>query len=347
MSENQHHSAAAYEVKIGSRTFKQPAPDGLEQLVLEDHVDMVAYLSCRINGSEGQGAADWNIEIGSSVEVKLGEGKNLLFKGEVTALEPSWGLEGMASLNVRALDNTHRLGRGRKTRWFKDKKDSEIAQTVGAECNLSVDVDDTQEVHPYTLQRNESNLGFLKRLAARNNHVLSVEEGKLIFKKASLNGSALTLSYGQNVRSLRMQFNSQDQVTKVVVRGWDVREKKEIVGTASVGDIETIGGGKKGAEIANAKFGESVAYITDVPVGSQAEANALAKAEMNRLARQFCHGTGTAEGNDKLRAGSSVKVEGLKGGHNGPFFIVSSRHTITASSGYVTEFQFISNTMGG
>jgi phage protein D len=337
-------SATSYKVTIGGQEFTQPEADGLEQLVLEDHVDMVAYLSARISGMEG--GPEWKMKMGDPVEVRLGAGDSLLFKGEVTALEPNWGLEGVATMNVRALDNTHRLGRGRKTRWFKDKKDSEIAQSVGAECNLSVEVDDTQEMHPYTLQRNESNLGFLKRLAARNNHVLSVEEGKLIFKKASLNGSGATLEYGKDIRSIRMQFNAQDQVSKVVVRGWDVREKKEIVGTATAGDIETIGGGQKGAELANSKFGESVAYITDVPVGSQAEANALAKAEMNRLARQFCHGTCVAEGNDKLRAGASVEVKGLKGGHNGAFFIVSSRHTISATSGYLTEFQFISNTLG-
>ncbi len=341
---SQKRSATSYKVTIGGREFTQPKSDGLEQLVLEDHVDMVAYLSCRIGGLEGQ--PEWNIKMGDPVEVKLGAGDVLLFKGEVTALEPNWGLEGVATLNVRALDNTHRLGRGRKTRWFKDKKDSEIAQTVGGECNLSVQVDDTQEVHPYTLQRNESNLGFLKRLAARNNQILSVEEGKLVFKKAALNGQGITLSYGTDVRSIRMQFNAQDQVSKVVVRGWDVREKKEIVGTATVGDIETIGGGQKGAELANSKFGESVAYITDVPVGSQAEANALAKAEMNRLARQFCHGTCTAEGNDQLRAGTTVEVKGLKQGHNGTFYIVSSRHIISATAGYQTEFQFISNTMG-
>ncbi len=337
-------SATSYKVTVGGRTFTQPENDGLEQLVLEDHVDMVSYLSVRIGGSEGQ--PEWGIKIGDPVEVKLGEGEALLFKGEVTALEPNWGQEGVASLTIRALDNTHRLGRGRKTRWFKDKKDSEIAQTVGAECGLSVEVDETQEVQPYTLQRNESNLGFLKRLAARNNHLLSVDEGKLIFKKASLNGSGATLTMGKDIRGIRMQYNSQEQVTKVVVRGWDIREKKEIVGTATVGDIETIGGGQKGAELANSKFGESVAYITDVPVGSQAEATALAKSEMNRLARQFCHGTCTADGSDKLRAGANVTVAGLSKGHNGAFFIVSSRHVISPTAGYQTEFQFISNTMG-
>ena len=337
-------TATSYKVTIGGRTFTQPQSDGLEQLVLEDHVDMVSYLSVRLGGGEGQ--PNWEVELGDPVEVKLGAGEVLLFKGEVTAVEPNWGTGGVASLNVRALDNTHRLARGRKTRWFKDKKDSDVASTVGGECKLSVEADATEETHAYILQRNESDLAFLRRLAARNNYKLSVEQGKLTFKKADFNGQAVTLKMGESIRSLRVQMNTQDQVSKVVVRGWDPREKKEIVGTATVGDIDAIGGGDKGAQMASGKFGDHTAYITDVPVASQAEATALAKAEMNRLARQFCHGTCTADGNDKLRAGASVTLAGLTKGYNGTFFIVSSRHVISAQTGYTTEFSFVSNTKG-
>jgi phage protein D len=316
----------------------------MEQLVLEDHVDMTSYLAVRIGGTEGQ--PDWKVEIGQTVKVKLGEGGVLLFTGDVTAVEPSWTGEGITTLTVRALDQTHRLARGRKTRWFENKKDSDVAQTVGKDCGLSLEVEGTTEVHPYILQRNESDLAFLKRLAARNNYQVAVTEGKLIFRPAKTSGDGVTLTMGSNIRSVRMQMNSQDMVSKVVVRGWDPREKKEIVGTATTGDIEAIGKGEKGADIAKSKFGETTAYITDVPVATQAQANELAKSEMNRLARQFVHGTGVANGNDKLRAGTIVTFEGLPGGHKGGFYIVSSRHVITPTNGYVTEFAFCSNTMG-
>jgi phage protein D len=337
------HTAPSYSVTIGSRQFSQPASDGLEHLVLEDHVDMVSYLALRLSGGEGQ--PRWKVELGDPVEVKLGAGDKLLFAGEVTALEPAWTENG-TYLTVRALDNTHRLARGRKTRWFKDKKDSDIAASVGGESKLSVQTDPTSEVHAYTLQRNESDLAFLRRLAARNNFKLSVEEGKLLFKKADFDGAGATLTMGTDLKSCRMQFNTQEQVSKVVVRGWDIRKKEEIVGTASSGDVDTIGSGEVGASLATAKFGDHVAYITDVPVASQSEATALAKAEMNRLARQFCQGTALAEGNDALRAGATLTLKGLTPGSNGTFFIVSSRHVISTQSGYTTEVSFVSNTKG-
>lgn len=340
-------SATSYQVTIGDTTFKQPEQDGLESLILEDHVDMVASLTVRVAGSEH--APSWNFEIGQAVEARLGTGSVLLFKGEIVALEPSWSPEGLLTQTIRCYDNTHRLARGRKTRWFEEKTDSDIAQSVGAECGLEVECDPTDEKHAYTLQRNESNYTFLKRLAARNNFLLAVDEGKLIFKKANAASTPTKIQMGGDsprLRSLKLAFNTVEQVTEVIARGWDIREKKEIVGRATTSDVESIGGGDVGAQVSSSKFGQHTAYITDVPFSTQSQANILAKSEMNRLARQFGRGSATVDGNDALRAGSIVEFEGLNRPHNGKYYILSSRHLITPQNGYLTEITFCSNTSG-
>jgi phage protein D len=301
-------------------------------------------LTIRFQGSES--SPEFKAEIGDKITVKMGEGTRVLFKGEITAIEPSWSVDGLVTQTVRALDNAHRLARGRKTRYFNQKKDSDVAQTVGSESELSVSADPTTETHDYILQRNESNLAFLKRLAARNNFQVTVDEGTLYFKKASFSGSPTTITMGTNLRSLRMNFNSQDQATKVIVRGWDIRTKQEIVGTATHSDVESIGSGEVGASLSNSKFGEQIAYITDVPIASQSMANDLAKAEMNRLARQFARGTCIVDGNDKLYAGGVVEFSGLQVPHNGKYYIISTRHVITPQTGYTTELVFCGNTLG-
>ena len=339
-----HHSTTHYEVKIGGQTLNQPKNDGVESIVVEDHVDMVESLTLRLGGAEQQ--PTWDFKIGDTVEVKMGTGSVTLFKGEVTAVEPSWTADGLATYTIRALDKAHRLARGRKTRFFENKKDSDIAKTVGADAKMSVEADETTETHPYTLQRNESNLTFLKRLAARNNFQVTVDEGKLLFKRANTQAGATNIKMGENLRSVKMAFNSMEQVKEVVVRGWDIREKKEIVGKASAGDVEKIGGGTDGASMSSGLFGDSIAYITDVPVSSQAQADEVAKSEMNRLARQFAKGSCTVEGNDALRAGTTVKFDGLSQQHNGTYYIISSRHMVSPDSGYITEVTFCSNTYG-
>jgi phage protein D len=246
------------------------------------------------------------------------------------------------------MDKTHRLGRGKQTRFWNDKKDSDVAQEVGGESGLSVDADDTGETLPYILQRNESNIAFLKRLAARNNFQLRVDGDQLLFKRENFQGQAVSIKMGGDdgrLRSMRMSFNSSDQVQKVVVRGWDPSSKQEIVGTATSGDVTAIGGGDVGADSA-AVFGESTAYITDVPVNSQAMANQIARAEMERHARQFCRGSCSVAGDPALRAGTMVDFSGLPQGQNGKFYVVASRHIISVRTGYTTEVTFCSNTMG-
>lgn len=343
MSGRKTSSATSYEVTIGGKTLKQSERDGLQSLTVEDHMDMANLATIRVGGAEEQ--PTWGFQIGDEVEVKLGSGAEAVFKGEVTSIEPGFQVEGTSSMTLRCLDKTHRLGRGRETKHWNDKKDSDVAQEVGAKSGLSVDADDTGEILPYILQRNESNLAFLKRLAARNNFVLRVDGDKLLFKKASFEGSAEKIKMGDSLRSMRMSFNTSDMVQKVVVRGWDIQNKCEIVGQCSASEVTAIGGGEIGAVTAG-KFGETTAYITDVPVSSQAMADNVAKAEMERLARQFCHGSASISGKDTVRAGTMIEFEGLPSGNNGKFVVMATRHIISNRSGYTTEITFCSNTMG-
>ncbi|MEL6344075.1 MAG: contractile injection system protein, VgrG/Pvc8 family [Myxococcota bacterium] len=321
--------------------MKQTEGDALQMAVVEDHVDMVGMCTIRVGGTEGN--PSWNFSMGDPVEVEIEGGQ--LFSGEVIALEPGFQIEGTASMTIRAMDKSHRLGRGTKTRFWNDMKDSDVAQEVGGECGLSVEADDTSEVMPYILQRNESNMVFLKRLAARNNFQLRVSEGKLMFTKPSYQGNAAQITMGENLRAMRMSFNSSEMVQQVIVRGWNPTDKAEVVGTASAGDVTSIGGGEVGAQSASV-FGETTAFITDVPVSSQAQANAIAKAEMERYARQYCRGSATMRGDPAVLAGTMVEFAGLPSGQNGNFYVIATRHIISTRTGYTTEVTFCSNTMG-
>jgi phage protein D len=264
----------------------------------------------------------------------------------VVALEPSFTMDGGTTLTLRALDPLHKLGRGRNTRFWEDVLDSDIVSEIGAECGLPVEVDATDTTMPYVLQRNETDIAFLKRLAARNNYTLRVDNGTLKFQQNQYTGSENTVSLGGNLRSLRAAYNSVDQVSEVVVRGWDIAAKQEVVGTAATGDLAAVGDGDLGCQVAETAFGASTAYITDVPVSTQAQANAIALAELDRLARQFARGTGTIQGNDAVRAGTVVNLDGFAAPFNGKYFVLASRHIISPRTGYTTEFTFCSNSFG-
>lgn len=337
-------SAPGFEVTIKGTKYDQSHGTGVHSLILEDHVDMVDHVTLRMGGGENQ--PGWSrFAVGDDVSAKIGAAESDYFQGQIISLEPSFQVEGTSAMNIRCMDKTHILGRGRKTRFFENMKDSDVVQQVGAEAGISVNAEATDETHPYILQRNESNLTFLKRLAARNNYMLRVEQGKLRFHKAQFSGSVYTIKMGDNLRSMRYSYNTNDMVQKVVVRGWDINKKEAIVGIATTGDIDKIGGGELGAD-KSGMFGDSTAYITDVPVFSQGAANLLAKAEINRIARGFLRGSMIIQGNEKVRANTIVTIEGVQAGFNGEVFVVATRHVISEREGYTTEVQFCSTSLG-
>ncbi len=340
--DTQSRNATSFEIKIQDQTYTQAETQGVQALVIEDHVDMVAMLTLEIGGAEGQPA--WNVEIGQEIEAKVGGKTSTLFKGHVTALEPAWDAAGGARLVIRALDPLHKLGRGRKTRTFLDMTDSAIVSAVASECDLSVDADSTSETHKYVLQRNESDIAFLKRLAARNNCHLRLEQGSLVFKKNEYSGEEITLTLGQNVQALRISANTADLADKVVVLGWDPAAKDKVEGSAS--SVPGIGAGSIGITLAREKFGDHWTYVTDVPVTTASLATAIAEAELERIARQFVRGTGTIYGDDRVRAGANVVLEGFGTPWNGKYYVMASRHVISAQTAYTTEFTFCSNSFG-
>ena len=344
MADENRSSASGFEITLGGTTLKPSGEEGGVQLItIEDHVDMVNMMTVRMGGTEGQ--PEWSWKVGDDVSAKVGQGTSELFKGQIVSMEPSYQVEGIGSINIRCMDKTHILGRGRKTKAWEDMKDSDVVSEVASECGLSVDAQDTGTVHPYILRRNESAIAFCKRLAARNNYLLMVEDGSLLFKPAEFGGSVFTVKMGDNLRSMRMSFNSNDQVQEAVVRGWDIMKKEAIVGKATTGDFKKIGGGELGAD-KSSQFGSATAYITDVPVSSQEQADAIAKHELNRISRSYCRGSAGVQGDDKIRAGKMITIEGLQEGNNGDFFVVSSRHIISNRTGYTTEFSFCSNCAG-
>ncbi len=339
---SQEPGTPGFELSIGSQSYNQQGGEVLS-LMVEHHVDMVSMLTVRLSLGEHQSNPSWSH--GDAVSCRIGEAGVARFDGEVVSIEPHFSGETLFTVVIRALDRTHRLARGRVTRIFENQKDSDVVAKVGAECGLTVSAEDTGEVYPYILQRNESNLAFLKRLAARNNYQLRVHEGQLLFQKAQYSDAGHTLTMGENILWLKTVFNTMDMVQEVVVRGWSVADKAEIVGTASSGDVDPIGSGELGMDIA-ARFGQSTAYITDVPVYSQGAADAVARSEINRLARQFARGQCKIQGTHEVYAGGMVTFENAPAGSNGSFHVLSCRQVISPASGWITEFSFCGTSYG-
>src|SRR5262249_41939314 len=108
------------------------------------------------------------LPIGAELEVSLGrEGPaEVVFKGEITAVELEASTERMPRIVVRAYDRAHRLMRGRHSRSFVQMADSDIVSKLATEVGLSAQAESTNPVHDYVFQYNQTNWEFLRQRAA-------------------------------------------------------------------------------------------------------------------------------------------------------------------------------------
>jgi uncharacterized protein len=342
------HNYAAFSVTIGGTTLNV-ANDGMEvsKILVDLEADKIDMATVKFNDVARGVLAEAKYNVGDTMQIDLGyaDGETTLFLGEVVCLEPNWPEGQPAGLTVRGMDRAHRLKRGSKVRFWEEMKDSDLVSEIAGEHGLSAECDTTDVTHVYILQNNLSDAEFLKYLARRNHFHLQVDDSKVKFIKPAVGGGTeVELNYSIELMDCRMRLNAIGQVDEVIVRGWDIFQKKEIVGKAKTGDLSKGGGKKIGADLAKDAFGAAKAYVTTYPVADQAAAKSLAKGLLGAKASQFLTGTGRCQGNPDIKPGSTVKLQEL-GIFSGSYYVTAARHQI-GQRGYITDFDFCSNTDG-
>ena len=341
----QHTQAArscsndSFTVNCGGDTFDQTDPKGLEFISVEDHVKMIGM--CELTFVAGRDESAWkSMTVGSDVEVWIGSETQRTFKGTISGLRHRFE-RGNNRLTVTAMDPLVKLACSRSTHVYKKKHHSFIATKVIERAKAIVGtVDLTPEVHPYTLQRNESDLRFLRRLAAQNHRVLMATDGKIDFKKPQTSGESIEIPKTRLI-ALDYAFTPREVPKQVTTIGWDFRKKQTVIGTATKDDLTHIG---RGDTAADGKLFSGDATISDVWVETQVQAKEFSESQLNASARNFLKGRATVEGDRTLRSGQMVHFVGHPKGFNAEAFVLSSRPRVRARGGYTTELVLCSNT---
>lgn len=340
INENQ---MARYTVKVAGKKVDQKDPGGLEYICVEDHVEMIGV--CELSFAAGKGTSWSSLSVGVDVEVCLGGDTRPVFVGTIASLRHGFK-KGKATVTAVCMDPLVKLAASQRVHeWVKpgeEKTDSEVVNEVlGAASAPIGTVDPTKEKRKYVVQRNESDLTFIRRLAARNGFICMANSGKVDWKKPQYDGDMVDIPQNE-VINLDYQMNPRGIPTEITAYGWDYVTKEKVEGTATAGDVETIGGGENA--VASANVWQTPAFISDVWVNTQEGALELAKAELNRRARNYLRGRATVQGNGSLYVGGLVGFSGHAPGFNANAFVISSRHRIFVRGGFTTELIFCSNT---
>jgi phage protein D len=281
---------------------------------------------------------------GNATEISLGyqDGKALplMLRGKITAVQTSFPASGLPQINVSGYDLTYCMTKGKKSRNWTKKTDSYVVSQVAREYGLNPVVKDTKVEHPKTEQSQESDQQFLEKLAERNGYELHCFDRDLFFQPPSNNEKAVvSLEWGRGLLSFSPEINISEQISKVEVRGWDVKSKKEIVGTAKQGEEPGRDPNRRsGAEVVKAVCRDQGELKVRIPVFSQQEAKRRAEAILKKRSELFVQGSGESIGLPEIRANTNIELTGLGKLFSKTYYVEQSTHTIN-TSGYRTTFK--------
>ena len=329
-------------VKIAGSDMPREMMDALISMEVDDSLDLPDMFTIHVRDPHLQWTESGPFVLGAPVEisVKTETSEARLMAGEVTGLEPTFLKDAGPTLLIRGYDLSHRLHHGRATKSFIQKTDGDMAKDIARAAGLRSHVDATTEVYDWVLQNNQTDLEFLQERARRIGYRIFVEEQTLHFVQAPPPPSQVpTLDWGMQLHDFRARLVTTEQVSEVVVRGWDPKRKKEIIGRARVAQgLPQISQATRGGQVAQQAFGNAgKQVVVDRPVATQAEADSLAQSLCNEIGNAFILAEGSGFGDPHVLAGSTVNLTGLGTKFSGQYAVTHSRHHYDPK-GYTTHF---------
>lgn len=247
------------------------------------------------------------------------------FVGKISSIKTDFPSGGAPTVAISGYDLLHDMTKGTKERSWEKTKVSEVVKKVASEYfGKKVDVDETGLEPNKVIQDKKNDFQFLAtELGETYGFEVYVRRDKFFFKtqdpRKRPGKPVVTLRYGESLSSFSPELNDAEQVKTVEVRHWNPAKKKEIVGTAE----QEEGTGKR---------------VIRQMVQSEDMAKSIAEAELNRIAEAYVSGSGETIGIPEIRAGVTVRIEGVDERFTGNYFVEQATHGI-GGSGYTTSFQ--------
>ncbi len=264
-----------------------------------------------------------------------------LFSGHIGALEGRFPPGSPPEIAVLAEDRLQDLRMTRRSRSFEAVSDADAMRQIAQEHGLSAELDVPGGMHRVLAQVNQSDLAFLRERARAAGVELWVDDSRLIAKPRPqrTSGTPPTLTWGGRLRSFTVLADLAQQASALAVGGWDVAAKQAIAAHADMAVVAAeLDGGRSGGDILQQAFGERKATLAHTAPANEDEANRIAEACLQRLARRFVVGRGSAETDPALRVGAGVRLAGLGDLFSGQYTLSEVRHRFNENQGLWTEF---------
>lgn len=315
-------------------------------VLLRDEASESQNKTLKYTDNKGQIKIGAAIEISaSSVAQNSQSATGPIFKGEITAIEPVFGDDGVVLLRLRGFDRGHRLTMGKNTRTFGDASpqnpsltDSQVVTQIAKKAQLTPQIsanDLSGLAYHYVMQYDQNDWDFLWARAQMLGYQVYVDDKTLHFRPASdkrYPTAPAPLIWGTNLRRFEPRIVSSAQVTEGSAWGWDPAVQKQVTSNAK-------NNSKKAVTISDPVYGEqavsqgmqmsTVADAVIYPVIRNSKVSTvIAKARFAEHQSQFVRASGELlYGDPRLLAGSEVEVKNVGERFSGTYYVTEARHS--------------------
>ncbi|MFL5764155.1 MAG: type VI secretion system tip protein VgrG [Bacteroidia bacterium] len=277
---------------------------------------------------------------GAKVEILMGFGQKekLVFKGVITKHSIQLLQNKPMLLTLELKDEAVKLTIGRKNKFFKDKKDSEMIEDLLAGFKGTVDA--TTVSHEEMVQYFCTDWDFVLSRADVNGMLAFVEDGKVNIKKPELTKTAkIAAVFGMNAYEFEAEMDARDEYKAVEASSWD-DSKREVV--KKKGKKPALGkedGDPTGDKLADV-VGPDVFALQHSGQLKDVELEAWASAKLLRSRMAKVQGRVKINGYNDIKPGDMIGIDQFSKRFNGTVFVSSVMHSMSADASYYTDIQF-------
>lgn len=282
------------------------------------------------------------LDFGKSLQIRAGhqENEGEIFRGRIMSLEGHYPDSGAPELTILAQDRFQDLRMTRRTQTFNEVNDSDIIRQIASQHGLQAEIDLDGPTYPVLAQVNQSDLAFLRDQARSADFEIWMAGDTLHAQARSRrNAGELRLTFGDDLEAFSALADLAEQCTSLVVSGWDVHSKKEIVEETHESAIsEALNGDLSGVNLLQQNYGSWVERIVHQAPFNIEEARSLSTSYFRSRARRFVTAKGICQGDARIKVGTHLDVQGVGQMFKGLYYVASVQHVFNQETGYQTKF---------
>ena len=291
---------------------------------------------CLLDGEASEGTFEASNSTyfipGKEIEIQLGYGSHndTVFKGIIVKHSLKIRKNG-SQLIVECRDKAVKMTSGIKSRYFINRKDSDIIDELITQYGLQKEIDSTLPDLREVVQYQSTDWDFMLCRAEANGQVVIVEDGKIKVTKPATGGETVVkVQYGLTLMEFDAEIDARIQNKSIKASSWNAADKEMIETSAS--EPETTRNGNLSHTVLSGVTSGDELRIQHGGRLSEPELKAWANGRLLKERLAMIRGRARFQGFAGVKPGKIIEITGIGERFEGKMYVSGIRHTLSAGN---------------